>query len=89
MITHAHTAYDGTRTYRNRRGVDVAYAGTAEAIMHLAEQYGDWQRFGSPTQAEGLFLLVAPEYSPEEVPLDPGAEAWLAMDAEDIAEFTP
>jgi len=88
VINLAHTAYDATRTYRNRRGVDVAYAGTAEAIIHLGAGFPDWFGFGSPTQEEGLFLLVAPGYRPDEVALDPGVEGWLAMEVADIAEFT-
>lgn len=87
MITHAHTAYDGTRTYRNQRRVDVAYAGSADATITLARHYPDWRTFGSPTQAEGLFVLVAPGYRPAEAPLDAGAEGWLAMNPAEVQEF--
>jgi hypothetical protein len=89
MIHHAHSAYDATRTYRKRtarrRDVDVAYAGTAEAIAHLASAYPDWRAFGSPTQGDGLFLLVAPGCRVDDVPLDAGAEGWLELDPTEIA----
>ncbi len=92
MIHHAHTAYDATRTYRKRtarrRDPDVAYAGAAEAIAHLATENPDWTAFGSPTQADGLFLLVAPGCRVDQIPLDPGSEGWLRLDAAEIAELT-
>jgi len=91
MIYHAHTAYDATRTYRKRtarrRDPDVAYAGAAETIAHLTTEYPDWTAFGSPTQTDGLFLLVAPGYRADEIPLDPGSEDWLKLDVGEIAAF--
>jgi len=87
MIALAHTAYDGTRTYRDRRRRDVAYAGSAAAILTLGRDHPAWRAFGSPTQADGMFLLVAPEREPEDIPLDAGAEGWLALAADDVAEF--
>lgn len=88
-ITYAHTTVDSTRVYRNRRDVDVAYAGSAEAITDLlaVRWFRDWPAYGSPTQADGLFLMVAPGYRLDEVPLDPGAEGWLPMGEADIREF--
>ncbi len=92
MIHHAHTAYDATRTYRKRtarrRDPDVAYAGAAEAIAHLATEHPGWIAFGSPTQGDGLFLLVAPGYDVDEIPLDACAEGWRPLDATEIAAFT-
>ena len=92
MIYHAHTAYDATRTYRKktarRRDPDVAYAGTAEAIAHLATEHPDWTACGSPTQGDGFFLLVAPGCRVDRIPLDAGAEGWRALDATEIAAFT-
>ncbi len=92
MIHHAHTAYDATRTYRKRtarrRDPDVAYAGAAEAIAHLATEHPDWTAFGSPTQGDGLFLLVAPGYDVDEIPLDACAEGWRPLDATEITAFT-
>ena len=88
MIALAHTAYDGTLTYRDRCGCDVAYAGGAAAIANLARDHPAWRSFGSPTQADGMFLLVAPGSEPEDVPLDAGTEGWLALGANDLAEFT-
>ena len=88
MIALAHTAYDGTRTYRDHRCHDAAYAGNAAAIANLAQDYPAWRTFGSPTQADGLFLLVAPDREPDDIPLDAGAEGWLALATGDLAEFT-
>ena len=90
-IRLAHTAYDATRTFRNGRGADVAYPGMAEAISTLLTDpwRRDWPSYGSPTQPEGLFLMIAPGYRVDEIPLDPGAEGWLDMGQADIAEFCP
>lgn len=88
MIELAHTAYDGTRTYRNRRGADVAYAAGVKGIVDLGQEFSGWKAFGSPTQDNGLFLLVAPGYQPENTGLDPGEEGWLAMTLDGIAEFS-
>ena len=53
-ITAAHTAYDGTITFRNARRVDIAYAGSAKAISTLLTNPGwrNWTAWGSPTQRE-------------------------------------
>ena len=63
-IRLAHTAHDATHTFRNAGEVDVAYAGTAEAIAELMTDrwHKTWLGYGSPTQANGLFLMVAPGY---------------------------
>lgn len=88
MITHAHTAYDGTRSYRDTRGRDVAYAGCAAAALNLSHLYPAWRAYGSPTQDDGLFLLVAPGHRPDAVPLDPGPEGWIPMEPTEIEDFT-
>ena len=93
MIIHAHTAYDGTRTYREgcdhaRRGRDVAYAGCAAAALNLSRLYPAWRAYGSPTQDDGLFLLVAPGHRSDAVPLDPGPEGWIPMEPTEIEDFT-
>jgi hypothetical protein len=67
----------------------VAHAGSPPTIAGLAAApaHADWQTYGSPTQAEGLFLLVRPGWNAEGVPVEPGLEGWVLITADDLAEF--
>lgn len=89
MIRLALTVADGTRIYRDRIGRDIAHAGNPPAIARLAAEpaHADWQAYGSPTQAEGLVLLARPGWAPEEIPLEPGAEDWVVLTADDLDEL--
>jgi hypothetical protein len=89
MLRLAHTAADGTHTYRDRIGRDVAHAGSPSTIAGIAAApaHTDWQVYGSPIQAEGLVLLIRPGWMPEDVPLEPGLEDWVLLGAEDLAEL--
>jgi hypothetical protein len=87
MLRLARTAADGTHTYRDRIGRDVAHAGNSLARLAAEPAYADWQAYGSPTQAEGLVLLVRPGWTPEGVPLEPGLEGWILLTADDLAEL--
>jgi hypothetical protein len=89
MLRHARATADGTRTYRDRIGREVAHAGSPPTIAGLAAApaHADWQAYGSPTQAEGLVLLVRPGWTPEDVPVEPGLEGWVLLTADDLAEL--
>jgi hypothetical protein len=86
-IQPAHTAADGTITFRNETGVDVAYSGSAYAVAQVMWER-EWTVWGSPTQPFGDFLVVAPGYHPSEFAIDPGDEGWVVVTATDLDEFT-
>lgn len=85
-IQPAHTAADGTLTFRNEKGVDVAYSGSAYIVAAVMWEKG-WTVFGSPTQPFGDFLVVAPGYKPTDFAIDAGAEGWVVVTATDLDEF--
>jgi hypothetical protein len=90
MLRLAHTAADGTHTYRDRIGRDVAHAGGSPptiAGIAAAPAHTDWQVYGSPTQAEGLVLLIRPGWMPDDVALETGLEDWVLLTTDDLAEF--
>lgn len=47
----------------------------------------DWPAYGSPAQADGLFLMVAPGCLADGILFRPGAQGWRPMERADIAEF--
>jgi hypothetical protein len=89
MLRLARTSGDGTHTYRDRIGRDVAHAGSPPAVAGLAAApaHTGWHAYGSPTQADGLVLLVRPDWTPEHVPIEPGVEGWVRLTADDLAEL--
>lgn len=80
-------AADGTISFRNSAGVDIAYAGSAYVIAQVMWERG-WTVYGSPTQPLGDFLVVAPGYHPYDFAIDPGDEGWVVVTATDLDEFT-
>jgi len=96
-LIEAYVSGDGLRTYRHLDrpryafggGNDVAYAGTAQQIATLAHlpHRADWRAFGSPTQVDDFFLLVAPGIAPSSLPLSPGSEPWILLATSELHEF--
>lgn len=89
MLRHARTDPDGAQIYRDRVGRDAACAGDHEAIARLAADRADWRILGSPSQPEGLFVLLRPDVDPADVPLAPGDGGWLSLDRDDLDAFMP
>ena len=82
-----HTAYDGTITFKNSiTGKAIGYAGWACFIATIVHTQG-WKAFGSPSQEGGYFVAVAPLYSPEDLPIDPGFYGWHRLNLDDLLEF--
>jgi hypothetical protein len=91
MLRHARTDPDGTRTFRDRIGRDAAFAGDPEQVARLADDpwHAGWRIYGSPSQADALFVLLRPDVEPADIPLDPGDDGWLALDRDDLEAFIP
>jgi len=66
-----------------------AMASDAATILNLRQdlRYATWSIYGTPTQAVGLFLLVRPDCTPRDVPLDAGAVDWAVLSPHDLGEF--
>src|SRR3546814_10153243 len=67
--------------------------------MHMLDNgtlHASWKYFGSPDQADGLFLVAHPSVDRTTLdglmdangPLLPAGSAWLPMDIADVREFT-
>lgn len=79
----------------------VVVASDAHGIVSLMERgevHRSWKLYGSPDQADGLFLAARPEMSESRLfHLDDGVrrllpstgQGWLPMDLEDVREFVP
>ena len=87
-IQRAHVSYDGTITFRNEKGVDVAYAGDASFAFQVVSEL-EWKAFGSPTQPEGYFLILTQGYNPDEFDIDAGEVDWVPMTLDVLDDFCP
>ena len=83
----SHTAYDQTITFKNAfTGKVVGYAGWAGFIACVSREQG-WKAYGSPTQETGCFLVVAPTFNPEDMPISSGNVPWLRMTVDELLDF--
>jgi len=82
----AHIALDGTQTFRNKKDVAIAYAGSAYMVVQLMWEK-NWAIYGSPTQEAGLFLVVAPGYRPSDFAIDAGEEGWISLSCTDMDDL--
>ena len=87
-IQRAHVSYDGTLTFRNGKGVDVAYAGDASFVFRVVSEL-DWKAFGSPSQPEGYFLVISQGYKPAEFDIEAGEVDWVPMTLNELDDFCP
>ena len=82
-----HIAYDETITFKQAfSGKVVGYAGWAGFIASIVHSQG-WKAYGSPTQEAGYFLVVAPTFNPEDLPISSGTEPWIRMTVDELLDF--
>lgn len=91
-IRFADTAPDGARIYHDRDHRIAAVVGSAAVVLaRYRRGYRDFDIWGSPEQAHGLFMLVRFDLDPHDVGLEetllPAGARWVRLSEAELAEF--